>query len=511
MNRLVPIMAGIFLVCMTTAASVSVLENSSSRLVFRWNLPSFDTASIKVSGKFVTVLGFNDANISLGSAGEPVLPGHSVYIGIPLSGTIRVSFHAGQVQTFKLYNPLKKYPFKGDGIFPQKQVMQFADEWVSKPRYAWLRTMRTAQIAIRPFLPSGDGRTVRVLRSGECTIEFPAAVSGGHARVAKTAYRKMQKLLVLNYDVASSSWVNPPAKALLKAADPYPLTYGDQTLRTFTIGDGHGGMNEMATNENGILKISGAQIMQLWGAQAGHIGMGQVALYASPKGEMPTDIPGAGAIPAGIQEVPLFRYDRNGNGVVDSEDYFLAWVTGLNDWVYDTSRRNFGYGVDNYDDNRHYWLCLKPIGDGASIAHFTQPAGSGDTVDYFTNHCMFGEPEFRFQDVSGNIPAEAPEVGYSWVQITPNNPAFTYQLNLPNVDSTGGGVLRLSAFTESIAAVTGSIGGVAILGSCQSDQDYPVSRWGNGTLHLQYADNGGTWFQLISVQADYRRPLRATI
>ena len=466
------------------------------------------------------MLGFYGANIALGSAGEPVIPGHSVYVGIPLSGAIRVSFLPGQIQTLRLHHPLRKYLLKGDGLFLQKQVLQFVDEWVSQPRYTWLKTMRAAQIAIRPFLAAGDGQTVRILRSGVCTIAFPAAASGGPARGAKTAYQKMQKQLVLNYNVAST-WVTPtpPAKSLLKAVDPYPLTYGDPSLKTFTIGDGHSGMNEMTTNENGILKITGAQILHLWGAQAGQVGMGQVALYASVKGQLSTDIPGPDAIPAGIQEIPLFRYDRNGNGVVDSEDYFLAWVTGLNDWVYDTSGRDFGYVVDNYDDNRHYWLCLKSVGDGASMSRFSQPAGSGDTVDYFTNHCMFGEPIFRLQSVSNNIGSDAAEVGYSWVQITSNNSPWNYQLNLPDLDSTAGGALTITAFTGSFTLVNAFIGGEALCQSCQSGQAYPVSngstgikfpRWGNCNLQLQYAGDGTLWFQLISVQADYRRPLRAT-
>jgi hypothetical protein len=540
MNRSISIVAGVLFLCLSAKASVTVIENTPSRLVFRWELPKFDSISTKDSGKYVTRLGFRDENIALGSAGEPVVPGHSVYVGIPVSGTVGVTFSADRIQTIRLKHALRKYPFKGDGRFSKKQVLQFTDEWVSEPNYTWFKTMRAAQVVIRPFLPAGDGQTIRVLRSGVCTITFPAAAAAGIKRKAATPYQKMQKKLLLNYDVASG-WVSPSKSAgmtnaasapagpvaktlagtvsvkagvqgtpVAKAIDPYPLTYGDPTLRTFTIGDGHTGQNEMTTNENGIIMITGAQILHLWGAQAGQIGMGQVALYASTKGALPTGIPGAGAIPAGVQEIPLFRCDRNGNGVVDSGDYFLAWVTGLNDWAYDSSSQTFGYVVDNYDDNRHYWLSLKSVGDGASMQNFVQPAGSGDTVDYFTNHASFGQPQFTLQDVTGNAPAEAAEVGYSWAQITQNNPTWNYVLTLPGVDTTVGGLLRITAFTESIAAVTVSLGGVSLCQNFQSGQTYPVGRWGNANLQVQYADNNGVWFQLISAQADYRRPLRAT-
>ncbi len=523
--------------------SVTVIENTPSRLVFKWELPRFDSTTIKDFGKLATWLGFKGENIALGSAGEPVVPGHAVYVGIPSSGTIRVSFNAEQVQTVRLKHPLHKAERK----FRKKQVQQFVDDWVSEPTYTWFKTLRAAQVVIRPFIAAGDGQTVRVLRSGECTINFPPAAPGGMAHPVKTPYQKMEKLLLLNYDVASA-WITPAksagtptipessvsgksgstssakaaagvaavqASSLGKSvakmvADPYPLTYGDPTLRTFTIGNGHAGQNEMSANANGMLMITGAQILHLWGAQYSQIGMGQVTLYASTKGEMSTDIPGAGGIPAGVQEVPLFRCDRNGNGVVDSGDFFLAWVTGLNDWVYDSSSHDFTYSVDNYDDNRHYWLCYRPVGDGATMPLFSQPAGTGDTADYFTNHACVGQPVYRLQAVSGNIPAEAGAVGYSWAQISMNNSVWNYQLNFPNLDTTTGGVLEFNAFNGSSALVNATIGGTSLGEGIDSGRYYPVSRWGNRTLQLQYADTDSTWFQLESIQADYRCPLHAT-
>ena len=547
MNRFFSIIAGVLIFGLTAEGSVTVVENTSSRLVFKWELPRFDSVSLKDSGKFATLLSFKGQNFVLGSAGEPMVPGNSVYVGIPSSGTIQVSFNADRVQTIRLKYPLHKYPLKGYGKFRKKQDQQFVDDWVSEPAYTWFKTLRAAQLVIRPFLPAGDGQTVRVLRSGECTIEFPAAAPGGRAHLVKTPYQKMEKRLLLNYDIASA-WISlsksagtPTAaaasasgksgstsaaktalgvaavssgslgKSLAKTvADSYPLTYGDATLRTFTIGDGHSGQNEMSTNENGMLMITGAQILHLWGAQYSQIGMGQVTLYASAKGQLCTDIPGAGGIPAGVQEVPLFRCDRNGNGVVDSGDFFLAWVTGLNDWAYDSLHHNFTYSVDNYDDNRHYWLCYRSIGDGASMPHFSQPTGTGDTVGYFTNHACFGQPVYRLQDVSGNVPTEAAEVGYSWVQISTNNSTWNYQLNLPGLDSTVGGALQFNAFTESYAQANASLGGASLCQGVQSGHRYPVSRWGNCNLQLQYSDNNGAWLQLESVQADYRCMLRAT-
>ena len=424
----------------------------------------------------------------LGSVGKPAIPGFSVYAGVPASGQVRVRFVPGTFRTITLRHPLKNNVIDGGRVFPMPKDIQFPDGWLSVPRYTWLKNMRAVNFIIRPFRYDANTHTVQVLASGECTVDFPAgAPLSGIRPTVTAAYQRVLKQQVLNYDVASA-WMKPiQRKGLGKTAEVFPLSYGRSL--TFTIGDGHAGMNSYQINENGILKINGAQLKRVFGSlhnalvDTSFMAINSVALYASWKGELPETCPSIDSIPAGIVEVPLFRCDRNGNGFVDDSDYVLAYVTGLSDWGYDFGSSTFSYNLDNYDDNRHYWLTIK-AGNGATVSRFTQPAGSSGTNDYFTNHIMFGQPITQpfIVDINGT-PVSDDIVSYVWESLSRYNREFDVQLDLPHIDKTIGGILRFQKYENTDAPVTAvfsdTLGDDTICVNCQPDVQYPVARWGS--------------------------------
>jgi hypothetical protein len=506
-----------FVTAGSLAASVRVIESSSSRLVFRWELGSFDTLSFNDSGGLVTGLAFSGSNITLGSEGQPVIPGVSVYVGVPVSGAIRVNFVPGSVSTITLNHPLRKNRMEGDKVFPLPREIPFPNGWLSDPRHTWFKGMRAAQLIIRPFRYEVNSRTVQVLNGAECTVEFPAAAPLYGTRPALTDYQRMLQGLVLNYQVAAG-WVKPLQKKLRKTADFFPLSYG-QPLLTFTIGDGHAGTNAYTLKENVILKISGSQIKRLFAAWTGSvdtsaISMRSVALYASWKGELPITCPAYDSIPAGITEVPLFRCDRNENDTLDNDDYVLAYVSGLSDWSYDTTAHDYVFRLDNYDDNRHYWLTLKTLGagNGASITRFVQPSGSTGTFDYGTGHAMVGGLEFPPSSI-GNANAINPElvVGYVWKRLLPYTPVFQDTLELPYSDTASGGFIRFGNYSSTDAEIKVLVSDDTISTHCSAGANYPVRHWGNRVLRMVYSDTSSSLhcWQLVNVRADYRHVLSA--
>ena len=95
-------------------------------------------------------------------------------------------------------------------------------------------------------------------------------------------------------------------------------------------------------------------------------------------------------MPDGVTEIPLMRFDLNNNGLVDSEDYVLLYVTGASDWAFDTSARQYYYNLDRFEDYRHYWLFAKQT--GAPLALQRMPAVNGAasaTLTSFENHILF--------------------------------------------------------------------------------------------------------------------------
>jgi hypothetical protein len=211
MNNFGHLISFVFLMSSPLWASVHIIENSASRLTFRWELGGFDTTSQQDSGTLATLLTFAGENIALGAAGEPVLPGYSLYAGIPSAGSVRVSFTPGATQTIVLHHPLKIHRrVKGEAALPATQRdIRFSNLWISDPRYTAFRDLRAAHLVIRPVRYDAGSRTLRLLQSGECTIEFPAAApTSVLPSAAASDYQRMLKRLLLNYDVAYH-WTKP--------------------------------------------------------------------------------------------------------------------------------------------------------------------------------------------------------------------------------------------------------------------------------------------------------------
>jgi hypothetical protein len=524
MNKKTLLIVYLLLGTSSLSASIRIVESTASRLVFRWEIGSFDTVAVCDSGKSSTGLRCSGQNMVLGNEGEPAVPGISFYAGIPLSGNVRVNFIPGPSEVFSLRYPLKKNIAIGGRMPPAPDEILFPDGWLSSPHYTWLRNMRAIRLIIRPFFYDAAAQTVRVLKSGECVVEFPAAPPAAGARPAGTDYQRMLKGLLLNYDVASA-WIKsrdrrPQAGALRKTADPCPLSYS-QPLLTFTIGDGHAGVNGYTSAENGILKITGSQLKRqfaklLSAVDTAAIPVRSVALYASYKGELPMSCPAFDSIPAGVSEVPLLRFNRNGDTKVDDDDYFLAYVSSLSDWKYDSSEQARGYffALDNYDDNRRYWLTIKPplAGDGAVMGRFSGPPGETDTADHAVSHVMSGGMNYRPVELDGNRNTIGVDVvGYVWERLFPYNTLFEHQLDLPGVDTAAGGIIRFAKYPNTYASVSLKIGDSTICTECQPDENYPVANWGSRLLRFDYTDNPDTknYWQLVNLRADYRQLLSA--
>ncbi|MBN2187838.1 MAG: hypothetical protein JW699_00180 [Chitinispirillaceae bacterium] len=522
MNRKTRSIVYLLIGASSLSASIRIVESTASRLVFRWEIESFDTAAVCDSGTSSTGLRCRGQNMVLGKEGDPALPGISLYAGIPLSGSVRVNFIPGPSEIFSLRYPLKKNIAIGGRMPPAPEEILFPDGWISSPHYTWLREMRAVRLIIRPFFYDAAAQTVRVLKSGECIVEFPAAPSLSGARPAETDYQRMLKGLLLNYDIASA-WTKsrdrrPQAGALRKTADPWPFSYS-QPLLTFTIGDGHAGVNGYTSAENGILKITGLQLKRLFASllsavDTATIPVRSVALYASYKGELPMSCPAFDSIPAGVAEVPLLRFDLDTDTRVDNDDYFLAYVSSLSDWKYDATASDYTFALDNYDDNRRYWLTIKPpgAGDGAVMGRFTPPPGEADTAGYVVNRLMFGGMNYRpvELDANRNVVSVA-FVGYVWERLFPFNTLFEYQLDLPGVDTAAGGTIRFAKYQNTWASVSLFIGDSTICTECRSDESYSVADWGGRRLRFVYTDDPATknYWQLVNLRADYRRLLSA--
>jgi hypothetical protein len=488
-------------------SSIKVTQNTPQRIVFTWEPDGFDTCTLIDSGRFASNISFGSENTVLAGEGGEVLPGQSLYAGVPSSGDVGITFTPGQVRTVHLGFPLRKFK-NNDRLEPEGRLIP-GTLWTVEKKYTRFRGLRALRLVICPVRWDETSSTVQLLESAECSIEFPSIISSSRPGPGMTDYERMLKKLILNYDIASS-WTVPDLHPLKKAVDPYPFDY-NQPAYCFKIGDGHAGFNEMTVKENGILKIQGSQIRRLFSSDSALIGMNRVALYGSWKGSLPMDAPGTGAIPAGVTEVPMLRVDVDHNGKVDDGDYFLAWVTGLSDWGFDSTRGDYTFKVDPYTDNRTYRLSLKPAGSGLTMDKFTQPSSPAYTVDGVRTPVCLKQSNHPYSIIDENTMVSSPADGPGFILacLKPTAAEFRMTLDLPEYDSSRGGAIRFAVTGPSFAFDV-AIGGEPVAAGCLAGNVYQVGRWGDRSLRV--VATGVTalnYLQFDHVRVDYEQPLYA--
>ncbi len=467
-------------------AQVTVLESTPSRLVFQWEIQDY-----KVSDDGgLSRLSFTGENMACGGPGKPLFPARSVYAGVPQEGDVHVSVSVQDVQEVSLKNAPEISRFE-DAFAPV-----FSQKWVSEPVYSNFRNYRSVNLAVCPFLDLGNNR-IQVLRKAVITISFGRSVHTGRTWKPSGDYERMVARLLLNFNVAQG-WVVSGKRLRKTAESDFPFS-SNQKLYTFRVGDGNRNLNETSIKENGVVKINGSRIRSLFGT---NVNTGSVSIYASVKGELNQAVPEEGKIPAGIDEIPLLRFDFNDNGIVDSEDYFLAYVSGSSDWGYDSFKQQYVMNIDKYDDYRTYWLTVNS-GSSATMQKFVQPQGSAEPLNYFENNLYLRNPQ--------TLSESNREGGTTWIwkRIESVHPDTTLLLNLPGLERNMPGAINFIRGSVSYrAGIRATLGSSQLCEDCRYDW-YPVSRWNSELLKIGFKDitDQTGYYELSGVHIRYMRKL----
>jgi hypothetical protein len=451
-------------------ADIRVTESTASRFSFTWEMRGL---SIIDSLGTPSRLSFTDYNIDFGDSGQAAIPARSLLVGVPPKGAVSVHFTALSVKTIKLKNPLRVR--KTDPRIVRFPNLRFSDQWISQARPCNFGQLHANQFIIKPFIYDAKNLTLQVLQKAQGTIEFPASGQTGAKAPATSDYQKMVSRLLLNYGVASAWSMPPPTLSKRQVFQEFPLAPVAPMI-TFQIGDGHDSINEGTTFENGLIKIMGKDII---GSLGSSLPINQVALYGSHKGELAVPVPGLANLPDGIAEIPLMRFDLNGNGLVDSNDYIVAYVTGESDWAFDTAAHQYYYNLNRFEDYRHYWLLRKASGSVAPLTRMTPVSALAATnLTSFQNHILFKDPIYL--SIHGGDPKEEEEGGLNWYwqEISPQ---FTYQATLPQIDTAG--PVRVKFNIDNPASIV-TFGGAPVCSTCDSSQWHSISYTGDRTLKI---------------------------
>ena len=486
------------------AAAITVTESTTRRLVFTFEMEGFSSTVEGSGGGGVVSIRFSDQNCAVVLDGGEVVPGQSVFFGAPRSGAVTVSCTPLATRRMTLEGALRSHGTAGAAA--EDHTPRFLSPWISTVDFNWFGGYRVGRLYIRPFMYEPSSRTLTLLFSATVTVEFSEVSPAPSAVAAVPAdYGLMLEKMLLNYPVARG-WGRPLAKARPKSAAIRGFADADQML-TFGVGDGHVGFNEGTTDENGVVKITGADASMLRG-QAIH----RISLYASPQRPLNRGVPHPDAIPDGVIEVPCMRVDVDNDGVFDAEDYLLAYVTGTSDWFFNDSNR-FEYMVNPYDDDRHYWLALNSTA-ARTLPVFAQPPAGPAPASTFEDRVMYRR--VLALDNRDGTPCEQSGTCWFWWTFSSTAASFSLPISLPGRVSGSGGAVKIGAMQRSsmgTSALSVSVGGVHITSACDTAQWYPVASWAGDTISLQFSDQSSDrkgFFELTYIDIKYLRRLDMT-
>ena len=484
-----------FLTAVSVSASVSVTENTAQRLSFVFDLEGLSISTYGSGGSTFSSVSFDGSNATLYEEGNVAIPSMSLYSGVPQSGSITATFVSHSVKRITLDHPLRGE--NEDTVSLGYTPPVFDNPWMSKVRYIHFRGMRTGHLFIKPFIYDPQTRVLTVLLKGSCTITFPSgAARPSPSRVAKSDYYEMVRSLILNYDVAKN-WIfsqrQPPGRHKAKSILP-----ANEDMLRFQIGDGNDGENEATTLENGIIKITGNDISSFFGS----VDINTIALFGSYREELDSVVPQVADIPAGAQEIPIARFDLNGNGLFDDNDYILAYVTGISDWhdYSDSLGHDFIFYLNRFESYRQYWI--RTTGNSNTIKPFACNAVPTKTLNSFVNKIKY-KRSIDIQSISGGSRPKGNK-NWIWKRLDKNSLGFSYKPEFPDrmVDSLS--YLKINPGSHS------SYDPVTVFFGDSLDSAIftwkPLTNWSDSLLTIELV-SPDVFFEIVSIDIKYRRLL----
>ncbi|MBD3243554.1 MAG: hypothetical protein GF331_23395, partial [Chitinivibrionales bacterium] len=476
LNRTAVIFAVIGSSVISAAAEVTLTEVTPEQVVFQWELTGYQLVTEMQNGSRATRVLCPDANSELKIADGWAVPGYTFHVGLPPGGRATATLTVLETETARASDPLVR-------AAAEDAAVRLAQPNLSVAEMARFGRLQAARFRLVPFVY--DGGSVRVLKRARVTVTVHGntAYAGGIAR--PTHFDPILRRTMLNYE-AARAWRAPgPSVALRKsqrAAYPVP---GRGEVLAFTIGDGHNGLNEGTTEENGLVRIAGSDVAAVLGSG---IDMDKVALLAAVKGELLSDVPDESeGAPLRLVRIPLLRVDTDGDGRLDGSDSFVAWVTGGCDWRFNEASSTFGYQLNPYDDYRRYWLVYDA--DNALTMDTAGLSGlvAQRTVDHFTDRLYVKRSRIKPSD------GRTATLSWAWEKLTSANHTGTYTLPVvdPDPDSTG----RLLVAFKTVKGTDDfsmSFGGESVCSGCSRSQWYDVDSWQDNTVEIRYYGGAST-------------------
>lgn len=317
-------------------ASLQVIQSNDKELVLLWKSNDSIQESAFVNGKYYSGIISAELNSTVNKNGV-VLPAYTFFVGIPDN---KPPVPDVEIQKSAHFTIAENYytEKESDQLFQMQNGKLIDVVFVSE-----MNGINVAKYTLCPY--TIENKKLTIVKSAYIRINFNTPTY----RNISTYNNAFMSKLLLNYTTARQWRL---FSRTIKKADLFSPFGNEFKCGYFKIGDGHRNGNEGTINENGLYKITGEKIIEVLGSVA----MNDVALLASKKKLLDSNEPLTGSIENGLEPIPLMRFDINGNGIVDSNDYVLGYMSGVSDWTYDTINKEYKYDIHDYELYRTYWL-----------------------------------------------------------------------------------------------------------------------------------------------------------
>jgi len=466
---------GILLITITVSivfGGISITKDNEKEFQFIWTRDSFDTRASNRGQS--SVLNAAPSNTYVGKPGEADIPAYSFIIGVPQNGEIRISVTDVQTSSIQLSAPVRKVPREP---YTENDISFKENDWLSTKTRQKFSRLNTESYTLRLFKETENPRSIKALEKATISIFFPQAPAYP-TKTRRSDYEKMLSDVILNYNTALRWEKSLPPKSLgKKQAYTFPLTT-DAKLYSFSVGDGLTGFNAGFTEENGIIKFTYSQMSSLFGSNPE---FDHIALYAGYKGELPQEVSDS-TLPLGYTKIPLLAIDKNNNGIFESNDYLLAWVSSNSDWHF-SETVGWNFQLNQYTDYRTYWLVKRNTAVALmdTVAQeVLSNATVNDTLKSLTNRIFLKE---YFGDNSQPNKNDLGTLDWIWKRITQNTQKATlYTLPIDKIDTTQTGKVIISSYKYLNSRDYGIILSGDTLSAQNFGNEWPIESWGTGKL-----------------------------
>ena len=390
-----------------TVADLRVLSETPNSIVIEFTPRYANTVVTGTDGVKYTRFEFHGAAFAPGEPGSPLVPFRPVLLQFP-SRRYSVEVLAqdyDDLPGIKAATRPSLQAIKGFGLSPAYSS--------PKPKYLVSERVPRQSVEVK------DVGVSRGVLLGTLRI-YPVQFSFSRNEV------RVFRRIVVRVDFTGGRSTSQGASAFLKNQFPSQLLKTDETGLQNLASDSplaQGDWYRMEVTETGMYRIDQAFLTKA-GISSSLIGsINSIRIFGNDGQELPEDL--NAARPNGNEEIPRLVVDKNGNGLLDADDFILFYGKSTRGWKYAPAEKTFSHYINHYTETNVYFLTYGGTGRGKNMDSLSSTSFAGGYKPTDTQGKVFVEDEkFNLVNSGREWVGEDFDISKTFYSFTNNLPGF---------------------------------------------------------------------------------------